>query len=170
MQQVGNNNVVRHHAAGEDHRDEHDPLQKAAELELRAGKHIAHGGGQHNADDGAQHRDAHRHQQGLKDHAALVPQEFIRGQRELGRDQRIAVGAQRLFRRDGDHQNEEEGENADKREDGEHHVEDRVGRRFDLVQAEPGLGFFAFDAFFFALGSALFRHSGHNVQFLLSFR
>src|SRR5699024_2640039 len=108
----------------------------AVEVVLTAGQDVAHDGGQQYAQDGADGGDADGYPQGVQNGQPLAPQvlislggEGLRGDKEL-----VALLADHVVVRDGDDEDENDGQEAHQRQDQEQGVEHHVGHRVDPVQ------------------------------------
>ena len=141
MQHLGVDDVGSGHAAAEDHGDEYQDGQEVVQLMLRPAQDVAHKAGEHHAQDGAQHRDVHGHPQGVEDGLPLAPQVLVGAAGEgLGSDEDlIALRTDDVVVRNGDDENENNGQEAGQCQDQEHQVEQEVRCGIDPVQAAEGI-------------------------------
>ena len=141
MEHLGVDHVAGRHAAAEDHGDEHQDGQEVVQPVLRAAEHVAHQGGEQHAQRRADNRDIDGNPQGVEDGLPLAPQVLVGVTGEgFGRDPYlIAYRADDVIIRDGDHEDENDGQEAGQGHDQEHQVEQEVGYRADPVEAAEGI-------------------------------
>ena len=135
MEHLGVDHVAGRHAAAEDHGDEHQDGQDVVEPVLRPAQDVAHQAGEQHAQNGADGRDVDGHPQSVQNGVPLAPQILVRvaGEGPGGDENLIALLPDDVVVRNGDHQDEDDGQEAGQGHDEKHQVEQEVCHRMNPV-------------------------------------
>ena len=135
-QQLLADDVGRHQAAAKDHGEEAEEIEEAAEFEVRTvqnvGVHGAHRGTQHRADA----RDVDGVKVGAPDLGQLIECVLVGVHAPADGHEGVADGGDGFLGREGNDDNEEEGNDAADGEQTDDPMEDRFGSHADAIQAE----------------------------------
>ncbi len=135
FQDLGVDNVGSSQTAAEDHGNENHDGQEAVQAMLLTGQNVTHEAGQGDTDDGTHGGNVDGDPQSTQNSGSLAPDELVSAGGEFlcGDPDLITLTGNDIVIRNGDHEDEDDGQEAAQCQNQEECIEDKVGYRVDTV-------------------------------------